>query len=229
LLLPDATIIPARARVFCQLIEFRLSQTHGVAVDSLNQFNWSPDYDAVRLSSMCDRWKPLSDVEKVMEFNFSDYQANAEPRTTVKAFKATRNGVMNAVAMWYELDLSDTEVISTSPYDKDGRQQAVHFVEEIELNTGDTVLVEVSNDTYALSVKVENSEAFRRSGVPLTDDAWLSKYLHLKQINEQLMKRCGMKVSREKTLTVDCPQHHTVAARVPQLRSGSFYNGQSSR
>jgi hypothetical protein len=157
LLLPDAAIIPASARVFCQPLEFRLSDCCGVDVAHLNQYNWRPDYDGVELAAKKEQWTPLAEPVEIFAFDFADAVQNSSPATTAKEVPATCGGILNAVAVWFELQLDEHEVLTTSPYTTDKGptwQNAVMFVPETRVGPGDSISLEASHDTYSITVTV---------------------------------------------------------------------------
>ena len=155
LLLPDARIIPASARVFCQPIEYRVTRCCGVDVQHLNQYNWRADYEGVNLDLHQGQWAALSDPVQVFQFDFSDIAVNSMPASASFDARVTQSGVLNAVSLWFELQLDEHEVLTTSP---DGKgctwQNAVYFVDELRVSPGDLLCIEASHDTYSIAVTV---------------------------------------------------------------------------
>jgi hypothetical protein len=168
LLLPDATIIPASARVFAQPLQFRLQDCCGVSVQHLNQYSWRADYDGVELASRISEWKPLTAPVLLFEFSFADAITNSTPETVAREVQVTETGIVNAVAVWFELVLDEHEMLSTSPYSQEKGptwQNAVTFVQEMRVAQGDDIRITASHDTYAISVTVRyragKNRAFR--------------------------------------------------------------------
>jgi len=161
LLLPNAAIIPASARVFCQPIQFRLSTVCGVDVEVLNRYNWRPDYESLDMQSLKEHWSPLADPVQVLDISFADYAANAAPALRRKSVECTACGTVNCIMLWFELDLDEFERLSSSPYAAESTSwlQALYFVQELMVQEGDVLEMEVSHDTYALSTRVRRSAA----------------------------------------------------------------------
>ena len=159
LLLPSATVIPASARMFCQPIQFRVSETAGVNVRRLNRFNWRPDYEGVELARIREQWTPLAAPGEMFAFSFYDSSMSV-PRTVQIPLVVEAEGMVNAIAVWFELSLDPEEMLSTSPY-QTGKgptwQQAVMFVEEIVVSPGDRLVLEASHDTYSVSCRVRSA------------------------------------------------------------------------
>ena len=155
LLLPDARIIPASARVFCQPIEYRVTQCCDVDVRHLNQYNWRADYDGVNLDLARGQWTALTDPVQVFQFDFNDLETNSVPASATFDARVTRSGVLNAVSLWFELQLDKHEVLTTNPDCKGCTwQNAVYFVEELRVFPDDHVCIEASHDTYSIAVTV---------------------------------------------------------------------------
>lgn len=165
LLMPDAAIIPASARVFCQPIQFRLSTVCGVDVEVLNRYNWRPDYESLDMQSLKEHWTPLADPVQVFEITFADYAANAVPALRRKSVVCTASGTVNCILLWFDLDLDESERLSSSPYAAESTSwsQALYYVQEVMVREGDMLEMEVSHDTYAFSTRVRRSAAPRLS------------------------------------------------------------------
>merc|ERR1712224_587242 len=94
------------------------------------------------------------------------------------------------------LQLDEEEELSTSPYMSKGRtwQQAVQFMEEIEVERGFTLPVVAKHDTYGISFEVNDMEIDRgelSSGVPLYDPTWKVSHNQVRQWNDQIVSNCA--------------------------------------
>ena len=167
-------------------------------------------------------WRPLAKPIRVFEFSFADAQRNLQPAEVVLRPEFTVRGVVNAVATWFELALDEqttlrcaqqaawrgtrtprahvappapTHPCSTSPYADKGPtwQQAVQWVEELEVGPGSEVELVAKHDTYSIAYnmhKPSSAPASGRAGVPLRDPAWQAAHDHLQGFNAQLVKAC---------------------------------------
>ena len=163
LLLPHARIIPAAARVFCQPIEYRVARCGGVDVEHLNKYNWRADYEGVNLDANREQWTALAEPVQVFDFDFSD-TANSAPASASFDACVTQPGVLNAVSLWFELQLDEHETLTTSPDGKGGTwQNAVFFVDELRVAPGDQLRIEASHDTYSITLTVSSSTRCTRS------------------------------------------------------------------
>jgi hypothetical protein len=213
LLLPHARIIPAAARVFCQPVEFRVARCCGVDVQHLNRYNWRADYEGVNMDANREQWSALADPVQIFDFDLSDIDANSVPTSVSFDARVTHAGVFNAVSLWFELQLDEHEMITTSPDGKGGTwQNAVYYVDELRVAPGDQLRIEASHDTYSITVTVRlpaprtaRARMRRRltrtrqaraapgtditpTGVLLYDPAWKHAHDSLAAVNSQVIK-----------------------------------------
>jgi predicted RNA methylase len=232
-------LVPARARMFAQLIEARFGETSLVelggfasderevgsvdddrdVVDSssssssfefdfshANRWRWREEYEGVDLESAANakKWRPLSAPFPFFEFDFYD----VSPSTLAPEEKRVRapiieDGTCNAVAFWFELELGtdangDAITLSTSPYDgTKGQtwQQAVQYLEEFVVKSGDAAPLVARHDTYGVSFQVDDADgafetfASRRKNAkhaPSHDPAWGAAFAAAKKIDHAL-------------------------------------------
>ena len=154
LLAPDVQVVPAAARVFCQLVEWRVQLVQGVNVESLSIYDRRPDYEGVELSNVPrNQWQPLSEPVRVFDFDFRHVNGGSTRQLDTTA---SASGMVNAVVMWFDLQLDDEEVLSTNPYIP-GKgptwQQAIQFVPGVPVCQGDPVRIQAENDSYSISYK----------------------------------------------------------------------------
>lgn len=186
LLLPGATIIPAAARVFAVPISiFRRGEVAGVNVEQLNRFHWRSDYEGVDLSK--ESWTPAADKTEIFTFDFANVEAYCQPQQHSFTLQATCHTVVNAVAMWFTVQLDEVESLSSSPFGACGTTwpQAIQFVKEFAVQPGDAIQLVAAHDTY--SIKLEASGGITTS-VPVVDPEWLRDYARLDAANAVMMR-----------------------------------------
>lgn len=239
LLKENSILVPAKAQVFAQLIETR----HGlVSLDGMdngvdtndrtnsdqakrsydfghcNRWRWRDEYEGINLEKDKTKWRPLSEIKKVFDFDF--YKVSAQtlaPESKPLRFKINENGTCNAVAFWFELDVGTDKkgnkvTLSTSPHDgTKGQtwQQAVQYFEEFDVLKGrdslqdssqdsfkgDSVPINASHDTYGIRFDVDDGlfpeRAERRDPkkhAPSHDPVWGAALARAKQVDNQLNK-----------------------------------------
>lgn len=153
-----AVFLPASARVFAQPIQMRVETVAGFDVQQANRWRWRPDYEGLNLECCRDQWLALGDPVEVFVFDFAQTVENMRPQSHSLEFAFSHDGVFNAVAVWFELQLDEEEMLSTSPH-RNGRgptwQQAIHWVQERRVRKGESLDLVVSHDTYAISFKMD--------------------------------------------------------------------------
>ena len=236
LLRENHVLVPARARMFAQLIETRFGETEvelgGFDDDDddaddddddavtkretsfvfdfshANRWRWREEYEGIDLESDANRgkWRALSAPFETFAFDFYDVTPETlAPETRRAKPPIVADGVCNAVAFWFELELGVDEhgnaiTLSTSPYDgTKGQtwQQAVQYLEEFAVNTGDAAPILATHDTYGVSFAVDDADgafetfASRRdetNAAPSHDPAWGAAYAAAKKIDHALTK-----------------------------------------
>ena len=231
LLRENHVLVPARARMFAQLIETRFGETEvelgGFDDDSdagdesvtkretfvfdfshANRWRWREEYEGIDLESDANRgkWRALSAPFETFAFDFYDVTPETlAPETRRAKPPIVADGVCNAVAFWFELELGVDEhgnaiTLSTSPYDgTKGQtwQQAVQYLEEFAVKTGDAAPILATHDTYGVSFAVDDAdgafEAFasrrdERNAAPSHDPAWGAAFAAAKKIDHALTK-----------------------------------------
>jgi type II protein arginine methyltransferase len=117
LLTPDATVVPARAWLYAQLLESRqlesMNRVRHVAGFDLSDFNRlaSVAYFPVRLAHVA--YRPLGAPVEALEFSFEE-GVFPDERTTV-TFVPVADGVCHAVAFWFRVELAPGVVLSNEP------------------------------------------------------------------------------------------------------------------
>jgi len=195
LLNTDAVLVPSWATVYAQPIEMRVATAAGFDISQANRWRWRSDYEGIELARCKNEWKPLGNPQKVFSFDFYDVEKSMKPEETVLNFEISENGVVNAIAMWFDLHLDEENSLSTSPYFEKGPtwQQAVQWLPEIRVKPGEQLPVIARHDTFSISYEISEKEILqssRATGVPLVDPVWKSAHDALQQVNSQLVKAC---------------------------------------
>jgi predicted RNA methylase len=195
LLNSDAVLVPSWATVYAQPIEMRVTSAAGFDVSQANRWRWRSDYEGIELARCKNEWKSLGDAEKVFSFDFFEVEKSMKPEQADLNFEISENGVVNAIAMWFDLHLDEENSLSTSPYAEKGPtwQQAVQWMPEIRVKPGEQLAVTAQHDTFSISYtlpETEISHSSRSTGVPLVDPVWKSAHDTLQQVNSQLVKSC---------------------------------------
>jgi hypothetical protein len=116
----------------------------------------------------------------VFDFDFNKYIENLNPAQNMMEFEVDEDGIFNAVAFWFKLELDDENELTTSPYvgSQKGKtwQQAVQYVEELKVSVGDIMPLIASHDTYGIKFEVDDTKlknrVTKRTGVPAYDSSW---------------------------------------------------------
>ena len=200
LLHPDAVLIPSAGRVYCIPISIRKSVVKDFDFQHLNRYNWRPDYVGVELESCTKDWKALAKPIEVFSFDFYQSEENMVPTSKQFEFEIEEEGVVNAFAFWFDLQLDEENELSTSPFSGKGKtwQQAVQYIEEVNVVKNAKLPITAKHDSYGISFEIDDAKVDRgeiSSGVPLWDPAWKVSYDHVKEWNQQIVSACAQNPS----------------------------------
>ncbi|XP_063074289.1 protein arginine N-methyltransferase 9 [Engraulis encrasicolus] len=188
-------VIPAGATVFGMAVECQEIRRHhrlcvsavgGLALDGVGEIH-SPvscsvdaddstePYTTERLSRLPGGYLPLTDPFRALDIDFNDPQeleGLCSREVSRLTLKVTQEGILDALAVWFQLHLDEDNSLSTAPHEKTCWEQAIYPIQgpqDCEVKPGDTLLVEVScNDAYLRLCCV----AVVKDGCVLRLDSW---------------------------------------------------------
>uniref|UniRef100_A0A8C6JNX5 Protein arginine N-methyltransferase domain-containing protein n=1 Tax=Melopsittacus undulatus TaxID=13146 RepID=A0A8C6JNX5_MELUD len=176
-------VIPASATIFGMAVECKEIRRHhrvgmqeiaGVHLSNSVQF-FSPTYASAgseetvepytteKLSRVPGGYVPLTEPCQVMTVDFNNLQelkSLAARKPWKLSLPVTEGGILDAVVVWFVLQLDDEHALSTSPSEETCWEQAVYPVQglpDYSVKTGDTVLIEVCcQDCYLKIQKISS-------------------------------------------------------------------------
>nr|XP_025962132.1 protein arginine N-methyltransferase 9 isoform X1 [Dromaius novaehollandiae]XP_025962133.1 protein arginine N-methyltransferase 9 isoform X1 [Dromaius novaehollandiae]XP_025962134.1 protein arginine N-methyltransferase 9 isoform X1 [Dromaius novaehollandiae] len=162
-------VIPASATIFGMAVECKEIRRHhrvgtqeiaGVRLANSVQF-FSPTYASAsseetvepytteKLSRVPGGYVPLTEPFQVMTMDFNNLQelkSLADRKPWKLSLPVSQGGILDAVVVWFVLQLDDEHALSTSPSEESCWEQAVYPVQDLpdySVKTGDTVTMEV--------------------------------------------------------------------------------------
>ncbi|XP_030804086.1 protein arginine N-methyltransferase 9 isoform X2 [Camarhynchus parvulus] len=176
-------VIPASATIFGMAVECKEIRRHhrvgmqevaGVCLSNSVQF-FSPTYAAAgseetvepytteKLSRIPGGYRALTEPCQVMTVDFNDLQelkSLAARKPWKLSLPVTEGGILDAVVVWFVLQLDEEHSLSTSPSEETCWEQAVYPVQgllDYSVKTGDTVMMEVCcQDCYLKIQKISS-------------------------------------------------------------------------
>ena len=106
----NAEVIPEHALVYGCPIELRTGDTNGFDLSTFNRYRWSLFYDRVRLGE--EPYQKMADPQSCSKLDFTQALV-CEPRTL--EFTSHDEGIINAIAFWFELELDGQNRITNVP------------------------------------------------------------------------------------------------------------------
>ncbi|XP_050829507.1 protein arginine N-methyltransferase 9 isoform X2 [Serinus canaria] len=176
-------VIPASATIFGMAVECKEIRRHhrvgmqevaGVCLPNSVQF-FSPTYAAAgseetvepytteKLSRIPGGYRALTEPCQVMTVDFNnlkELKSLAARKPWKLSLPVTEGGILDAVVVWFVLQLDDEHSLSTSPSEETCWEQAVYPVQgllDYSVKTGDTVMMEVCcQDCYLKIQKISS-------------------------------------------------------------------------
>ncbi|KAM6402350.1 protein arginine N-methyltransferase 9 isoform 2-T2 [Pluvialis apricaria] len=176
-------VIPASATIFGMAVECKEIRRHhrvgtqevaGVRLSNSVQF-FSPTYASAgseetvepytteKLSRIPGGYIPLTEPCQVMTVDFNNLQelkSLAARKPWKLSLPVTDGGILDAIVVWFVLQLDDEHTLSTSPSEETCWEQAVYPVQgllDYSVKTGDTVMMEVCcQDCYLKIQKISS-------------------------------------------------------------------------
>ena len=160
LLEPGGAMIPRAARIKAMLVEAPkrretqpLRELCGFDLSGFEQFRDPNSFITTLLEH--EELSPLSEIFTALEIDFTDLPAaapdSAPHRTTLK-IETSADGVVQAIAFWFELDLDEeTRVSSGADGELKHWQQNMHvFPDDLPVRKGQTLSLEVTQSDQIL-------------------------------------------------------------------------------
>nr|XP_009687547.1 PREDICTED: putative protein arginine N-methyltransferase 9 isoform X2 [Struthio camelus australis] len=248
-------VIPASATIFGMAVECKEIRRHhrvgtqeiaGVRLANSVQF-FSPTYASVsseetvepytteKLSRVPGGYVPLTEPFQVMTVDFNNLQelkSLAGRKPWKLSLPVTQGGILDAIVVWFVLQLDDEHALSTSPSEESCWEQAVYPVQDLpdySVKPGDTVTMEVCcQDCYLKIQKISfwTSEcgmdfSYREDALSLGNEAELCNALaSLQTTSKQDGKgRVCVLESTEITLLNNVPYHECFKAAIVKVLS----------
>lgn len=156
LLAPDGIMIPKAARLYGRLV-------HSETIMGLNQVAKADEFDVSRMNVLATRghfpvrlntWphRLMSEIAPVLEFDLANDAL--EPGERALSLPATANGPVDALVVWFELDLGGGITLCNSPENKASHwmQGLVPFEAPLSVEAGERVPFTLRWSDFRLSV-----------------------------------------------------------------------------
>ena len=151
---PEATVVPSRAAVRGALIEMRLEEVSGLNLRVMNSYRWHPIAQELNLAH--EPHQVLSEQFSVCDIDLEGWLrslATGTPESahldTSLSIEASASGTCNAVAVWFDLAVGQTELSSRQC---SSWKQAVYYLPERSISKGQSVDLSISHDCSELRI-----------------------------------------------------------------------------
>ncbi len=170
-LTPDARVVPAGLVLRAVLASICTPPVAGVVLKAWDAFRWTPSYSGLELRDIPH--EILSEEVVLFEFDFNE-PTSLQSRLANISFPGIKNGVANAVVVYFRLNLDANSYIDTAPTAPQRTHwlQAIHFVAPVPVATGVSVPASVGHNGVDIAVD------FGQEPAPAGpyDPAWLQAH-----------------------------------------------------
>ena len=165
----NARIIPAAGVMKGMLVEMRTGELHGVEMTMADAYRWSKEVRPVHLERGKDKYVQMTEVFDIFVFDFAD--ARVEQQIEEMEVICSRDGVVSALVIWFDLILDEEIVVSTSPFGDPARTlglgQGLCYLQpaECRVKRGATVPLVAATNGSELAFTINEDKLTRKSEV----------------------------------------------------------------
>lgn len=164
---PDCRLIPAAGVMKGMLVQLRTGELHGVDMTMCDAYRWHKEVRAIELRR--EEYTQLTQVFDIFVFDF----AEASPSQQVENMEIviSRDGIVSALVIWFDLILDEEIVVSTSPFGPADRTlglgQGIVYLQpsEAKVKRGATLPLVAANNGVELAFTIDEDKMTRKSQV----------------------------------------------------------------
>jgi len=167
---PNARVIPAAGVMKGMLIQARTGELHGVDMTMSDAYRWSKEVRPIDLRK--EAYTQMSEVFDLFVFDFSE--AKVEQQVEEMDIIISRDGIVSALVIWFDLILDEEIVASTSPFGEPDRTlalgQGICYLQpsECRVKRGATVPFVAATNGSELAFTINEDKLTRKIEVEVT-------------------------------------------------------------
>jgi protein arginine N-methyltransferase 7 len=143
---PGATMLPGKARLFAQGIQWLYPAT-GFDLQAANELRWSLAPQPLDLPR--ESWRPLTEAVTLGEIDFLDFREGVWPTR----LPVSCSGELNAIVYWFELELSGARIGNAPDSALGCIRPAVQYTDPQTLEAGTEIAIEVHLTDSRLQIR----------------------------------------------------------------------------
>ncbi len=167
----SARILPAAGVMKGMLVEMRTGEIHGVDMTMADAYRWSKEVRPIHLEKQKDAYVQMTEVFDIFVFDFAD--ARVEQQIEEMEVICSRDGIVSALIIWFDLILDEEIVVSTSPFGDPSRTlglgQGIVYLQpaECRVKRGATVPLVAATNGSELAFTINEDKLTRKSEVDI--------------------------------------------------------------
>ena len=166
---PSARVLPAAGVLKGMLVEMRTGEVHGVDMTMSDAYRWSKEVRPIHLERGADPYVQMTEVFDLFVFDLAE--ATVEQQIEEMEVIVSRDGIVSALVLWFDLILDEEIVISTSPFGDPSRTlglgQGICYLQpaECRVKRGATVPLVAATNGSELAFTINEDKLTRKSEV----------------------------------------------------------------
>jgi len=163
----NSRLIPAAGVMKGMLVEMRTGEVHGVDMTMSDAYRWSKEVRPIDLRK--EKYVQMTEVFDIFVFDFAE--AKIEQQVEEMEVIVSRDGIVSALVLWYDLIVDEEIVASTSPFGEPDRTlsfgQGIVFLQpaECRVKRGSTVPLVAATNGSELAFTINEDKLTRKSEV----------------------------------------------------------------
>ena len=203
----NAHIIPAAGVMKGMLVEMRTGELHGVDMTMADAYRWSKEVHTVDLRK--EKYTQMSEVFDLFVFDFAE--AKVDQQVEEMDIIISRDGIVSALVLWFDLILDEEIVVSTSPFGEPDRTlslgQGIVYLQpsECRVKRGSTLPFVAATNGSELAFTINEDKLTKRSEVDVTgatrfDPRWEGARANLEDAWKKILTNLSYNPKEFKTM-----------------------------
>jgi predicted RNA methylase len=167
---PNCRLIPAAGVMKGMLVEMRTGELHGVDMTMADAYRWQKEVRPVDLRK--EKYVQMTEVFDIFVFDFAE--AKVEQQVEEMEIIISKDGIVSALVIWFDLILDEEIVASTSPFGAAERTlglgQGLVYLQpaECRVKRGSTLPLVAATNGSELAFTIDEDKLTRKSEVHIT-------------------------------------------------------------
>jgi len=172
---PSCRVLPAAGVMKGMLVEMRTGELHGVDMTMSDVYRWSKEVRPIHLHKGKELYTQMTEVFDVFVFDFAN--EHVEQQVEELDIICSREGIISALIIWFDLILDEEIVVSTSPFGNPNRTlglgQGIVYLQpgECRVQRGSTIPLVAATNGAELAFTINEDKLTHKAEVEFMGSA----------------------------------------------------------